>query len=124
MTEMLNHTWGLRPKCCPTCGSPRFACPVNLDLTTGEVKVQGLEIHLTPREMQVLDALARAYPRGVSKDALLRQIWPDREYSSQAVALMQQHIFRVRKAFEEAGVSATIRTVHGAGYALTFGDRT
>lgn len=123
MTELLHHTWGLRPKCCPQCGSPRFWCPAFVDMSTGEAVVDGTPIDLTPKEMHVLEALVRAYPRGVSKEALLSHVWPDRDGSSLTTRLMQQHIHRVRRKLQAKGVSATVRTVHGAGYALKFGDQ-
>ena len=122
-TELLQHTWGLRPKCCPTCGAPKFKCPVFVDTTTGEAFAEGVALDLTPKVLQILEAIARAYPRGVSKDALLRHVWPEREFSSQTSALLNQHIHRVRRELLRKGLSVRVWTVHGAGYALNFGDR-
>ena len=121
MTELLQHTWGLRPKCCPQCGSPKFSAPAYVDTTTGEAIIEGKRLALAPKELAVLEAIVRAYPRGVGRLTLTEHVWPDRDYTAQTASLLSQHIHRLRKEFRRQGLSASIRNVHGAGFAIDFG---
>jgi Tol biopolymer transport system component/DNA-binding winged helix-turn-helix (wHTH) protein len=78
-------------------------------LRAGEV------VHLTPKEFETLLALVRAGGRVMSKEELLKEIWPDTFVGE---ATLAQNVFTLRKALGEAegGRGHYIETVPRRGY--------
>ncbi|HYH87342.1 MAG TPA: winged helix-turn-helix domain-containing protein, partial [Pyrinomonadaceae bacterium] len=72
------------------------------------------EVHLTPKELDTLVALVRGAGRVMSKEELLKEIWPDTFVGE---ATLAQNVFTLRKALGEAeGGRAYIETVPRRGY--------
>ncbi|MDD5250804.1 MAG: response regulator [Rhodocyclaceae bacterium] len=80
----------------------------------GGVFVDGAPVDLTPRELAVLEALARRAGRIVAKEHLFAAVFPD-DSDSNANAI-EVHVSRLRRKIEPAG--ATIRALRGIGYRL------
>lgn len=80
---------------------------------TGVVMAKGKQYHLRPREMQLLQHLARRKNQVVSRDGLIRAIWGT--VAEPSVASLDVYIRRLRVAL---GESLEIRTVRGFGYML------
>jgi len=89
------------------------------DLTIDPVKRRtergGKAIDLTPREFEVLWALAQASGRAVSQKELLSSVWGI-EFEP-TTNLVQVHVHNLRKKLE-AGTQRMIDTVRGQGYRL------
>jgi len=73
-------------------------------------------LHLTPRAFRLLEVLVARYPRAVSKQELLDEVW--------AGAIVEESnlktvVLEIRQALEERGGSGdAIRTIFGFGYAF------
>ena len=75
-----------------------------------------VEVPITRREMEVLDRLARAGGRAVSREDLLDEIWGlASEHAAQSLEVI---IGRLRRKLDAPGSEQLIRTIRGHGYAL------
>jgi two-component system, OmpR family, KDP operon response regulator KdpE len=92
--------------------------PLNLDPTRRRVTVHGREIHLTPREYELLKTLLANVGRVVGRGRLLRAVWGD-EYVQEAHYL-HVHVGAIRRklvAADETGVlRGLIVAEPGVGY--------
>src|SRR2546423_2051500 len=71
-------------------------------------------VHLTPKEFDTLLALVRGGGRVMSKEELLKEIWPDTFVGE---ATLAQNVFTLRKALGEAeGGKPYVETVPRRGY--------
>jgi Tol biopolymer transport system component/DNA-binding winged helix-turn-helix (wHTH) protein len=71
-------------------------------------------VHLTPKEFETLLALVRGAGRVMSKEELLKEIWPDTFVGE---ATLAQNVFTLRRALGEAeGGRPYIETVPRRGY--------
>ena len=90
--------------------------PVSLCRRTGEVRVQGRPVDLTPMEFELLGYLMERPNVVVSREALLRDVWG---YAAPGVTrTIEVHIGHVRRKLGDSGL---IRTVRGAGYKAVAG---
>ena len=96
------------------------ARPTATDLVVGgltvspsarRVTVQGIEIHLTPLEFDLLRVLAEAPGRVFERDQLLRDVWGWAD--AYGTRTLDSHV----KALRAKIGADRIRTVHGVGYA-------
>ena len=79
----------------------------------------GQPVHLTPKEFETLLALVRGAGRVMSKEELLKEIWPDTFVGE---ATLAQNVFTLRKALGEAeGGRPYIETVPRRGYRFAVG---
>jgi Tol biopolymer transport system component/DNA-binding winged helix-turn-helix (wHTH) protein len=75
---------------------------------------EGKPVHLTPKEFETLLALVRGAGRVLSKEDLLKEIWPDTFVGE---ATLAQNVFTLRKALgEPEGGGAFVETVPRRGY--------
>lgn len=93
-------------------GSSHTVGALVVDGASRRVSVDGSEVHLTPLEFDLLDALA-AEPGAVrTRDELMRQVWG---WSGGAGSrTLDSHV----KALRAKIGADRVRTVHGVGYAL------
>lgn len=88
-----------------------------IDLAAHVVEVRGKEVELTPREFDLLAALAREAGRVVTRDDLLRRAWGIDDET--AVDNLKPYIHYLRKKIEEDPAAPRwILTVRGVGYRL------
>jgi len=89
----------------------------DLEIDTGEGKVRrgGEDIHLTPREYRLLEALAVNEGRVLSREMIQDRVWMDDESYSNTVDV---HITFLRKKIDAGRDVKLIHTVHRAGYTL------
>ena len=85
---------------------------VELDLGGRRARREGIEVELTPREWAVVEALAAARGRVLSRHRLLEEAWG--ESTESAAASLEVLIGRVRRKLGRSFV----RTARGLGYAL------
>ncbi|MGE5468737.1 MAG: response regulator [Ignavibacteria bacterium] len=87
---------------------------LRIAMNGGGVFVDGAPLDLTPRELAVLETLAKRAGRIVTKEHLFASVFPgDSDSNPNAVEV---HISRLRRKIETAG--ATIRALRGIGYRL------
>lgn len=90
-----------------------------VDSDTRQLHREGTEIHLSTKAFDLLCILLARRPNVVSKEELLRQIWPN---SYVMEANLNVLVGEVRRAIgDNAQTSQFIRTVHGVGYAFCAG---
>ncbi|WP_232696068.1 response regulator transcription factor [Brevibacillus daliensis] len=85
--------------------------PERMELVLGEKMVS-----LTKKEAVLIEELVKRYPRIVSRDRLLENLWDDQVYVDDNT--LNVNITRVRKKFQDLGIEDAIETVRGAGYRL------
>ena len=86
--------------------------PLEIDRAARKVTVDGVAVHLTPIEYQLLDSLARTPGTVLTRAVLLEQVWDWAGGSGTRV--VDSHIKALRRKLG----ADLIRTVHSVGYAL------
>jgi two-component system, OmpR family, phosphate regulon response regulator PhoB len=94
-----------------------IAGDIELDRVTHRVRRGGREIHLGPTEFRLLEFLLRAPGRVFSRSQLLDGVWGRDVYVDDRT--VDVHIGRLRRAVNDGFRDDPIRTVRGAGYALS-----
>ena len=85
-----------------------------LDTALGQVTVDGVPVHLRPKESPTLELLLREQGRTVSRDTLIQRVWNvDFEGDERMV---DRHVASLRKKL--GGAAQHIRSVYGVGYRL------
>jgi two-component system, OmpR family, response regulator len=87
-----------------------------VDFERRQAWVNGGEVPLTRREIDVLERLARGGGRAVSRNDLLEEVWG--AVSAETAASLEVILARLRRKLEQEGKGVLIRTVRGFGYAL------
>lgn len=88
---------------------------LELDPQTREVRRAGRHIHLNRTELRLLELLARAAPRMVTREQLESAIWGDAEIGPD---LLRSYVYRIRQRIDKPFATALLETVHGQGYRL------
>jgi len=84
-----------------------------LDLRRRELRADGQAVPLGGRAVEVLEVLANAHGKMVTKDELMQRVWPGAFVEDNT---LQVHILAARKAFGRD--REILLTVHGRGYRL------
>ena len=90
---------------------------LEIDLARRTVRVDGEEVHLTPKEFELLRALARNRGRLMTHRELLVSVWG--EGYSDDTQVLRAHMANLRRKIEPragAGDRRIIRTESGVGY--------
>jgi DNA-binding response OmpR family regulator len=89
---------------------------LELDLLARTVRRSERSIELTNREFVLLEFLAQASPKTVSKTAIVERVW-DRNFDG-GTNVVNVYINYLRSKLDRAGEPSLIRTVRGVGFAL------
>ncbi len=89
---------------------------LEIDLRSRMARRAGEEIVLTNREFALLEVLAEASPRSVTKTSLAERVW-DRHFDS-GTNVLNVYVNYLRKKVDLPGLPPLIHTVRGIGYAL------
>ncbi|MFC5735931.1 response regulator transcription factor [Cytobacillus gottheilii] len=81
-----------------------------------ELQFKGRKTTLTKKENDIIEHLLERYPRVAGRQDLLEKLWDDQVYVDENT--LNVNITRVRKKFEEIGITDAVETVRGAGYRL------
>jgi len=81
-----------------------------------ELKFDNKVVRLTKKETDVIESLMDRYPRVAGREDLLEKLWDDQMYVDENT--LNVNITRVRKKFQELGITDSVETVRGAGYRL------
>lgn len=88
---------------------------LEIDSNAKTVTRAGKDIHLTPREYSLLEALARNEGRTITREVILESVWNNEERLENTVNF---HITSLRKKVDADFEPKLIHTVHGFGYVL------
>jgi DNA-binding response OmpR family regulator len=88
---------------------------LTLDTGAGRVWRAGQEIHLSPREYTLLEALAANEGRVLTRDLIQGRVWRDEESYPHTVDV---HINSLRRKIDAGYEDKLIHTVHGMGYLM------
>lgn len=100
-----------------TGGSTRKTDGLRIDPSRRSVSIDGVGVHLSYRELELLLYLAEHPRRTVTREELMRELWDDRAGAGRTV---DTHVRRLRvKLGRFAGVISTIR---GSGYRFDIGS--
>lgn len=88
---------------------------LEIDESAREARIDGVDIHLKPREFSLLLELATNAGIVLSRERLLERVWGfDFEGDERTVDV---HVHRLRLRIEdEAGLPSMVHTIHGFGY--------
>jgi DNA-binding response OmpR family regulator len=75
----------------------------------------GRELRLSPILWSILQVLAEAYPRPISRSELTRRLWGDEPPPSDA---LRSHIHLLRQTLDKPFTDTMLETVHGVGFKL------
>jgi DNA-binding response OmpR family regulator len=95
-----------------------FTCGrITLDAQARRVTRKGADVHLEPKEFNLLEFLMRHADQAFNADALVTRVWEsDTEVAPDAVRV---YIRNLRKKLDIEGEKSIIETVHGSGYRLS-----
>jgi two-component system alkaline phosphatase synthesis response regulator PhoP len=88
--------------------------PMEIDLDMHEVKYKGKDLMLTPKEFELLVALAKNKNKALRREALMSAVW-GYDYPG-TLGTIDVHIRHLRKKLGDAG--RYIKTLIGVGYRL------
>ncbi len=88
---------------------------MTLDLENLSLKIDGREVQLLRREVQVLERLIRSGGEYLSTEALLEQVWGD---ANQSPSGLISCVKRLREKADLDGQSSFIETAPKLGYRL------
>ncbi|MER2492899.1 response regulator transcription factor [Catenovulum sediminis] len=88
---------------------------LELDLSSKTARRDGHILRLTPSGWSILESLARAYPKAVSKQDLEYAIWGDDLPDS---SVLKVHIHRLRQSLDKDFGKPLLHIVHGFGFEL------
>ena len=90
--------------------------PIEIDVVSEDVFSDGKPIDLSATEYRLLESLAAAEGRTVSRDELLRRVWGMQAGDTRTIDV---HLFRLRRKIEKNPEKPEIlHTVRGRGYKL------
>ncbi|MFF2755226.1 response regulator transcription factor [Psychrobacillus sp. NPDC058041] len=89
---------------------------LQLFLERMELHISSEEIPLQKKECTILELLMRNYPKLVTREQLLEELWDDQSFVDENT--LNVNMTRVRKKLADYDVTSTIETVRGAGYRL------
>lgn len=87
---------------------------------TRQVSRGGRDVALTAREYQLLLLLLEHRGRVLSREQILRRVWPDRQQGG-ASNVIEVYVRYLRQKLEHGGERRLIHTVRGRGYCLCEG---
>ena len=80
------------------------------------VFLDGKEVYLLPKELQVLEFFMRHPGQVFNAEAIVNRVWPSDSDATPDV--IKVHVSRLRKRLDTPGQESVFRTLHGLGYKL------
>jgi DNA-binding response OmpR family regulator len=91
--------------------------PLAIERQARRVTVEGEEVGLTRRELELLQALAEHPGWVYSRDQLLARVWGYDDAGGET-RLVDMHVANLRRKLEAAGGAGIVETVRGLGHRL------
>jgi two-component system, OmpR family, KDP operon response regulator KdpE len=99
----------------PESGEPTISVDgLEIDLAARAVRRDGVDIHLTPTEFELLRVLVRNRGRLLTHRALLVEVWGIKYEDD--LQVLRAHIANLRRKIEPPGEHLLVRTDPGVGY--------
>lgn len=95
---------------------PLRAGDLSLDTQTRQAMRGGKQIHLSTTEYTLLELLLRRAGRVVSRDEIMKYVWPGEERTSDNV--LDVYISYLRNKIDRGFAAPLVRTVRGQGYVI------
>ena len=94
---------------------------LQIDRRAQEARRHGQRLALPPMAFAILLLLAEAWPRALTRSALIRRLWDDEAPDSDP---LRSHLYVLRQQLDRPFASAMLKTVHGVGFRLQADDAT
>lgn len=91
------------------------AGPYELDPLRGKLRLAGLEIAMTEREVEILAILLGQPNRTVSAAEIIERGWGT-EADPRYLQILRRHVSNIRRKLQRTAAARSVRTVRGAGY--------
>jgi DNA-binding response OmpR family regulator len=114
--EMLARLRAMLRRTGPTTRTRLRFSDLEMDLLARRVERAGAEIHLTPRQFELLHYLLRHAGEVVSRERIARDVW--KEPTATWTNVIEVQINQLRKRIEREGSPPMLHTVRGQGYLL------
>ena len=114
--ELLARLRALQRRARPELEAVLHVADLEIDLRSRVVRRAGQEIALTNREFALLEVLAEASPRPVSKTTLVERVW-DQHFDS-GTNVVNVYMNYLRKKVDLPGCRPLLQTLRGIGFAL------
>ena len=95
---------------------------LSLDVATRRVTRDGQPIDVTFREFQLLEFLMRYDGQVVSRETLAREVWKESGRTPSLDNVIDVHMARLRRKFNDDGAVKLIHTIRGVGFMLREGE--
>jgi DNA-binding response OmpR family regulator len=116
MTELIARIKALLRRPGGVLGITLEAGNLRLDTVGRELMVAGRPVHLSRRELAILEQMLRRFGRTVPKAVLEEKLYGiDEEPDSNTIPV---HVHHLRRQLQTAGASLAIHTIRGVGYIL------
>jgi len=117
MTELIARIKALLRRPGGALGITLNAGNVSLDTVGRELAVAGSPVHVSRRELAILEQMMRRFGRIVPKVVLEEKLYGiDEEPDSNTIPV---HVHHLRRQLQTANASLAIHTIRGVGYILT-----
>ena len=119
VAQLVARVEALLRRTLPDVGEHFSAGDVEVDSERLSARRSGVQVDLSPRDVEVLAALARVSGKVVSRNELLRDVWGYARAEALETRCVDMHIAKLRRKLEPLdGGEQLIETVRGAGYRL------
>ncbi|MES2469268.1 MAG: response regulator transcription factor [Verrucomicrobiota bacterium] len=118
--ELLARLRALQRRAKPELDPVLRVADLEIDLRARVARRAGQEITLTNREFALLEVLAEASPRPVSKATLVERVW-DQHFDS-GTNVLNVYVNYLRRKVDLPGCPPLLQTLRGIGFALREGD--
>ena len=88
---------------------------LSIDRRSGEASRHGQPLALLGMPQRILQLLAEAWPRAVTRSEVLRELWPDEVPASDP---LRSHLYLLRQVLDRPFDTPMLKTVHGVGFRL------
>ena len=92
---------------------------LKINLNMRKAYLNGVDLHLTPKQFALLSMLTEHMGEVVTKEDLYQEIW-ENNFDIGSDAALKYHIKELRKKLNLHGADGLIETVWGVGYILSF----
>lgn len=116
----LRELLGVRPVREGDSGELRGPGDLVLSLRARDVRVRGVAVPLTTRELELLRLLLEHRRDVLSADDIARSVWGYETFGSRN--FVESHISRLRSKLGRVGAHDVVTTVRGVGYIVLSGD--
>lgn len=111
----------MKSETCPCCGQTKpNKLDLDIDFGAGVATIRGQKLRLSSMQLQFLSSLANAYPRGITRAAIHRDIYGLRADGGPALRVLDVYLCQVRNKLAAACSPVRIITAPWQGLRLHF----